>query len=161
MRNAMRFLCEDCQRPTAADELQVLGSHGVTIIQIVWVVASVVELHHLCITSQGFLAFYVIPYVPQTIEEDIEATTTRSEGITPPCMLEGVQFELLTLPVDKRDIGDGDGFTVYVSITEPRELKLIPQKVIDAIIMMENARDAKDFKLAKLIKRSVIEFGYK
>ncbi|KAI0495892.1 hypothetical protein KFK09_022199 [Dendrobium nobile] len=161
MRNAMRFLCEDYQRPTAADELQILDSHGVTIIQIVGVAALVVELHHLGITSHGFLAWYAIPYVPQTIEEDIEATTTRPEGITPPCMPEGVQFELLTLPVDKRAIGDGDGFTAYVNITEPRELKLVPQKVIDATKLMENARDAKDFKLVKLIKKSVIEFGYR
>ncbi|KAH0467814.1 hypothetical protein IEQ34_002847 [Dendrobium chrysotoxum] len=61
---------------------------------------------------KGFLAFYGLPYVPQTIEEDIEVTTTRPEGITLP-FPEGVQFELLTLPVDKRAIGDGDGFTAY------------------------------------------------
>ncbi|KAH0468215.1 hypothetical protein IEQ34_003248 [Dendrobium chrysotoxum] len=91
-------------------------------------------------TKLGFLIFYGLPYVPQTIEEDIEVTTTRLEGITPP-LPEGVQFELLTLLVDKMAIGDGDGFAAYVSITEPRELKLMPKKVIDAIIRMQNARD--------------------
>ncbi|KAH0462214.1 hypothetical protein IEQ34_009789 [Dendrobium chrysotoxum] len=112
------------------------------------------------VNLEGFLAFYGLPYVPQTIEEDIEVTTTWPEGITPPWP-EGVQFELLTLPVDKRAIGDGDGFTTYVSIKDPRELKLMPQNVIDAIIMKENAHDAKDFKQEKLIKKSVIASGYR
>ncbi|KAL0919556.1 hypothetical protein M5K25_011656 [Dendrobium thyrsiflorum] len=221
MGNALRFLCGFTQRSTAADEPQVLGSHGVTI-EIIWVAALAVDLHHFVITSQvptglsqyvsyskkehaswnfryikllmawnedrpppkqpevvamlviqtlhsmgkanleGYLAFYVLPYVPQTIEEDIEVTTTttRPEGITPP-WAEGVQFELLTLPVDKRAIGDGDGFTAYVSIIEPRELKLMPQHVKDAIIMRENARAVKDFTEAKLIKKYIIASGYR
>ncbi|KAH0461929.1 hypothetical protein IEQ34_009504 [Dendrobium chrysotoxum] len=195
MENAMRLLYGFCQRPIVAYEPQVLGSHGLTIIEIVEVATLAVDLRHFDITSQvfiglsqymsssmkeqatlhfintncvtwhylclqRFLAFYGLPYVPQTIEEDIEVTITRPEGITPP-LPEGVQFELLTLPVDKRAIGDGDGFTAYVSITEPRELKLTPQKVRDAIIRMENARDAKDFKQAKLIKKSVVDSGYR
>ncbi|KAH0462606.1 hypothetical protein IEQ34_010181 [Dendrobium chrysotoxum] len=109
---------------------------------------------------EGFLTVYGLPYVSQTIEVDIEVTTTRPEGITPP-LPEGVQFELLTLPVDKKAIGDGDGFTANINITEPRELKLMPQKVINAIIRMENARDAKDFKQEKLIKKSVIDSEYR
>ncbi|KAH0467815.1 hypothetical protein IEQ34_002848 [Dendrobium chrysotoxum] len=129
MGNALRVLCRYCQRPTTADEPQVL-------------------------------AFYGLPYAPQTIEEDVKVTTIWPEVITPPWP-EGVQFELLTLPVDKRAIGDGDGFTAYVNITEPRELKHMPQNVIDAIIMKENARDAKYFKLEKLIKKSVIASGYR
>ncbi|KAL0919557.1 hypothetical protein M5K25_011657 [Dendrobium thyrsiflorum] len=90
----------------------------------------------------------------------VTTTITWPEGITPP-WADGVQFELLTLPVDKRAIGDGDGFTAYVSTTEPRELKLMPQHVKDAIIMRENARAANDFNEAKLIKKIIIDYGYR
>lgn len=208
MGNALRFLCGFSQRPTAADEPEVLGSHGVTT-ENVGVSALAQDLLHFDITSQvppglsqhvssskkaqaswynklfkawnearpppkqpeaaaklviqtlqnlrkenleGFLAFYGLPCVPQTDEEDIEVTTPWPEG---------VQFELLTLPVDERAIGDGDGFTVYVSTTEPRESILVPQQVKDTIIMREKARAAKDFAQEKLIKKNVIAAGYR
>ncbi|XP_020571759.1 uncharacterized 38.1 kDa protein-like [Phalaenopsis equestris] len=207
MGNALRFFYGSCQRQTAADEPQELGSHGVVTetagfsalaqdlrlfhtnsrvppglsryvnssekAQINWyskllkawneartppkqaeaaarlVIQTLQNIGKA--NLEGFLAFYGLP-VPQTTEEDTD--------VTPP-WAEGVQFELLTLPIDEWAIGDGDGFTAYVSTGEQMESNLIPQEVKNAVIRRHNARAAKDFKQAKLIKKEVIAAGYR
>ncbi|KAI0492059.1 hypothetical protein KFK09_026324 [Dendrobium nobile] len=186
MGNEVRFLCGNCQRSAVVDEPQILGSHAV-IIEIIGVAALIVDLFHFGIISQYNKLFkvwnedrpppkqpevaiklvnqtlyriscFLWPYVPQTFEEDIVVTIIWHEGITPP-WLEGLQFELLTQSVNKGAIVDGDGFTAYINITELSELKLMPRKVIHAVIMKENTCHANDFKLEKLIKKMKMILG--
>ncbi|PKA51873.1 putative 38.1 kDa protein [Apostasia shenzhenica] len=100
---------------------------------------------------EGLLAFYGLP-LPQTTEEIFEV---------PPSWPQGVKFELQTLPVDQKAIGDGDGFTVYVSAVVPREAASLPQEVKEAATRRANAQAVKDFKQAKTIQEHVIAAGYR
>uniref|UniRef100_A0A0D9VW15 TNase-like domain-containing protein n=1 Tax=Leersia perrieri TaxID=77586 RepID=A0A0D9VW15_9ORYZ len=73
----------------------------------------------------------------------------------------GVQFVLNTLPVYVKCIGDGDGFTAYVSTTDPRESANVPSEVHDLMKARSQARRCRNYKRAGTLLRSLHKAGYK
>ncbi|XP_065617170.1 staphylococcal-like nuclease CAN2 isoform X2 [Quercus suber] len=99
----------------------------------------------------GLLAFYGLP-LPHTL---VQLTV----GV-PTSMPAGVKYEVQTFPVDSRAIVDGDGMTVYVKTTDPRESSCVPIEVQVAVIQRSQARAEKNYIEANAIHKKIIESGY-
>ncbi|WOK96690.1 putative staphylococcal-like nuclease CAN1 [Canna indica] len=97
---------------------------------------------------EGLLAYYGLP-IPSTLET-ASATTWN----------EGVQVELITLPVDARDVVDGDGITAYVDTADPKESANVPASVHEATISRTKARSQRNYTEADQLKRSISDAGY-
>ncbi|GKU92208.1 hypothetical protein SLEP1_g5967 [Rubroshorea leprosula] len=91
---------------------------------------------------EGILAFYGLPLPAAEI---------------PTSLPEGVQFELHTLAVDAKDVGDGDGMTVYVSMDQ----KTIPIQVRLAVDQRSKMRAQGKYKKAELLHRQISNAGYR
>uniref|UniRef100_A0A0E0MBM2 TNase-like domain-containing protein n=1 Tax=Oryza punctata TaxID=4537 RepID=A0A0E0MBM2_ORYPU len=153
--------------PARAQQQQPLGPHGVTP-STVGVAALAHDLLNFGSTSmvpdglnqhvassrkaQGILEFYNFP---------ISALPTASSNDQPSSLPEGVQFVLNTLPVYDKCIGDGDGFTAYVSTTDPRESANVPLEVHELVIARTQARKCRDYQSADALLSSLDEAGYK
>ncbi|KAJ4779958.1 Ca(2+)-dependent nuclease family protein [Rhynchospora pubera] len=98
----------------------------------------------------GFLQFYSLPF-PQI--------QTQVSG--PSSWPEGVQFELHTLPVDAKLVGDGDGMTVHVNTADPRESSVVPIEVHEAVIERRQARAVKDYTRADALQKLIKDAGYR
>ncbi|KAL5205024.1 hypothetical protein ABZP36_009895 [Zizania latifolia] len=101
---------------------------------------------------EGILEFYNFP---------ISSLPTASSKHQPSSLPEGVQFVLNTLPVNDKCIGDGDGFTAYVSTTDPREWANVPLEVHEMVIARTQARECRDYKRANALQSSLHKAGYK
>ncbi|XP_006663734.2 probable staphylococcal-like nuclease CAN3 [Oryza brachyantha] len=101
---------------------------------------------------EGILEFYNFP---------IPSLPTASSNHQPSSLPEGVQFVLNTLPVYDKCIGDGDGFTAYVSTTGPRESANVPLEVHEMVIARTQARQCRDYQSADALLSSLDEAGYK
>uniref|UniRef100_J3KVI0 TNase-like domain-containing protein n=1 Tax=Oryza brachyantha TaxID=4533 RepID=J3KVI0_ORYBR len=101
---------------------------------------------------EGILEFYNFP---------IPSLPTSSSNHQPSSLPEGVQFVLNTLPVYDKCIGDGDGFTAYVSTTDPRESANVPLEVHEMVIARTQARQCRDYQSADALLSSLDEAGYK
>ncbi|KQJ89625.1 probable staphylococcal-like nuclease CAN2 [Brachypodium distachyon] len=101
---------------------------------------------------EGILEFYgfSIPSLPA-------ASSTHHPQLLP----EGVQFVLNTLPVNNKNIGDGDGFTAYVATTDPRESAIVPLEVHEMVIERNQARNRRDYQSADALQNRLNEAGYK
>ncbi|KAI6670201.1 hypothetical protein NL676_005086 [Syzygium grande] len=86
----------------------------------------------------------------------VAAATT---GVLAPA--QGVPFEFHTLPVDARCVTDGDGITVYVSTSDPRESCLVPQEVQIAALERSEARAQRDYTRADALHKSIGNAGYR
>lgn len=73
----------------------------------------------------------------------------------------GVKYEFQTFPVDPRAIADGDGMTVYVSTTDPRESSCVPIEVQVAAVQRSQARAEKNYTEANAIHKKIIQSGYR
>ncbi|CAL9127846.1 unnamed protein product [Musa textilis] len=102
---------------------------------------------------EGLLAFYNLP-VPST-PEIVDAPPSSSSTWN-----DGVQFELHTLPVDARDVVDGDGVTAYVDTANPVESADVPMEVQQAAIQRTTARAARNYREADALKKSISAAGY-
>ncbi|CAK9873685.1 unnamed protein product [Sphagnum jensenii] len=75
---------------------------------------------------------------------------------------DGVQYELRTLPVKRRDVGDGDGMTVYVEVLKnPRETSIVPRAVQEALHQRRTALLNRDFATADSLKTKIEDVDYK
>ncbi|XP_030929165.1 staphylococcal-like nuclease CAN2 isoform X2 [Quercus lobata] len=101
---------------------------------------------------EGLLAFYGLPLPHTLVQHTAEAPTSLPEG---------VEYEFQTFPVDPRAIADGDGMTVYVSTTDPRESSCVPIEVQVAAVQRSQARAEKNYTEADAIHKKIIEFGYR
>ncbi|KAK4550959.1 hypothetical protein RGQ29_032661 [Quercus rubra] len=101
---------------------------------------------------EGLLAFYGLP-LPHTLVQ-----LTAGAPISLPA---GVKYEFQTFPVDSRAIADGDGMTVYVSTTDPRESSCVPREVQVAAVQRSQARVEKNYTKADAIHEKIIESGYR
>ncbi|KAJ8764129.1 hypothetical protein K2173_005035 [Erythroxylum novogranatense] len=101
---------------------------------------------------EGLLAFYGLP-LPHALLE-------LSAGV-PTSLPHGVKFELQTLPVDARAIPDGDGMTVYVSTTDPRESSCLPLDVQMAAVQRSQARAERNYERADELHQQIIDSGYR
>uniref|UniRef100_A0A0E0MIS4 TNase-like domain-containing protein n=1 Tax=Oryza punctata TaxID=4537 RepID=A0A0E0MIS4_ORYPU len=157
--------------PARAQQQQPLGPHGVTP-STVGVAALAHDLHiheyntttktpvdaaqliarALNMIQRADLEFYNFP---------ISALPTASSNDQPSSLPDGVQFVLNTLPVYDKCIGDGDGFTAYVSTTDPRESANVPLEVHELVIARTQARKCRDYQSADALLSSLDEAGYK
>ncbi|GLT31532.1 hypothetical protein SLA2020_062630 [Shorea laevis] len=101
---------------------------------------------------EGLLAFYGLPLPHALIQLSAEIHTSWPEG---------VQFELHTLPVHAKAVGDGDGMTVYVSTADPRESGRIPSEVLLATAQRSKARAGKDYTTADALHLKITDSGYR
>uniref|UniRef100_A0A0E0F1N4 TNase-like domain-containing protein n=1 Tax=Oryza meridionalis TaxID=40149 RepID=A0A0E0F1N4_9ORYZ len=70
-------------------------------------------------------------------------------------------IQRVDLEVYDKCIGDGDGFTAYVSTTDPRESANVPLEVHELVIARTQARKCRDYQSADALLSSLDEAGYK
>eukprot|EP00249_Psilotum_nudum_P010660 c22686_g1_i1 orf=220-1020(-) len=118
-------------------------------------------LHYTILSFQGFLSFYGLsPCKPATT--DAAPTFDPQVAVQTRPWPKGVQYELLTLPIDNKGVVDGDTLTVYVDTSrDSREAASIPELVLNAVVKMKVARSAGDFTTAKAIQKEISQAGYK
>ncbi|GLT89254.1 hypothetical protein SLE2022_072430 [Rubroshorea leprosula] len=110
---------------------------------------------------EGLLAFYGLPHPPPPPPPPPRPTLIQVSAESPSSLPYGIQFELHTLPVDAKDVGDGDGMTVYVSTADPQESKSIPREVLLAVDQRLEVRGRKNSKRADALHRQIINSGYR
>ncbi|RYQ83593.1 hypothetical protein Ahy_B10g102340 isoform C [Arachis hypogaea] len=96
---------------------------------------------------EGLLAFYGLPQ-PQ-------------DEVKSPSITNGVKFEMHTLPVDAKEVEDGDGITVYVSTEDPRESPCVPPNVLTASLRRSEACALRNHAEADAFHREIIDSGYR
>ncbi|KAI3884502.1 hypothetical protein MKW92_028820 [Papaver armeniacum] len=74
---------------------------------------------------------------------------------------EGVQFELKTFPVNANDVVDGDGLTVYIDASDPREAPNVPMAIRGAVSRRTEARASRDYATADALQRNIADAGYR
>lgn len=102
---------------------------------------------------EGILSFYNLP-IPSL------PAASASPHQHPSSLPEGIQFVLNTLPVHKKCIGDGDGFSAYVDTADPRESANVPLEVHEMVIERTQARTTRDYQRANALLRSLNKAGY-
>ncbi|CAO2193815.1 unnamed protein product [Urochloa humidicola] len=75
--------------------------------------------------------------------------------------LQMVNYELHTLPVDAKDVTDGDTITVYVNMANYPESGNVPQEVHKAAIERTKARAAKNYQRADGLQKIILDAGYR
>ncbi|XP_062154776.1 staphylococcal-like nuclease CAN2 [Alnus glutinosa] len=100
---------------------------------------------------EGLLTFYGLPLPHTLVELTAEATTSLPAG---------VEYEFETLPVDAKAVADGDGMTVYVSTTDPRESSCVPRDVQMAAVQRSQARAQKNYAKADELHKRIKDSGY-
>ncbi|XP_076934052.1 putative 38.1 kDa protein isoform X2 [Bidens hawaiensis] len=100
---------------------------------------------------KGLLSFYGLP-IPVSLNE------LPSEA---PLVVEGLKFELHTLPVDGKTVPDGDGVNVYVNTTDSRESSLVPHEVRVAAVERSIARSQRSYTMADALHKQIIDAGYR
>ncbi|MCL7036943.1 hypothetical protein MKW94_027105 [Papaver nudicaule] len=103
---------------------------------------------------EGLLRFYGLP-IPRKRAE------IPGEEVCPATWPEGVQFELHTFPVDPKAVGDGDGLTVYVDATDPREAPNVPRAVQLAVLRRAKARASRDYTTADALQQNIADADYR
>ncbi|KAL1336748.1 hypothetical protein AAHE18_10G084800 [Arachis hypogaea] len=96
---------------------------------------------------EGLLAFYGLPQ-PQ-------------DEVKSPSITNGVKFEMHTLPVDAKEVEDGDGITVYVSTEDPRESPCVPPNVLTASLRRSEACALRNHAEADAFHKEIIDSGYR
>ncbi|XP_068668033.1 staphylococcal-like nuclease CAN2 [Aristolochia californica] len=102
---------------------------------------------------EGLLAFYGLPL-------PLPHTSIQTSGV-PSSLPEGVQFELVTLPVDAKAVADGDTVTVYVDTADPRESAFVPSGIHEAAIRRSQARAVRNFVQADALQKEIVAAGYR
>ncbi|KAM0889170.1 hypothetical protein ACQ4PT_027896 [Festuca glaucescens] len=74
---------------------------------------------------------------------------------------QGVKYELHTLPVDAKDVADGDTMTVYVDMPNPHESGNVPREVQEAVVERIKARAAKNYQKADTLQKIIVDAGYR
>lgn len=106
-------------------------------------IAITLQRHHRKVDVEGLLSFYGLPY-PTAVPERVAQKRP----------------ELYTLPVNAKDVGDGDGLTVYVDTRNPRESADVPISVQEATIQRREARARRDYEMADALKECIFNEGY-
>ncbi|XP_074573183.1 putative staphylococcal-like nuclease CAN1 [Curcuma longa] len=98
-----------------------------------------------------------IPSPYESCEKHADTTCAPSSSVSLP---QGVQFVLFTLPVNAKDVGDGDGVTAYVDTADPRESADVPAEVHEAVFQRIEARAGRNFREADRLKKCISDAGY-
>ncbi|KAI7743054.1 hypothetical protein M8C21_005800 [Ambrosia artemisiifolia] len=101
---------------------------------------------------QGLLSFYGLP-IPYSLDD-----LTADEA---PTVVDGLKFELHTLPVDGKTVPDGDGVNVYVNTTDARESSLVPHDVHWAAVERSQARAQRNYNMADALHKQITDAGYR
>lgn len=85
----------------------------------------------------------------------------NSEGsLFGPLLVDRRKFEIHTLPVDGRAVPDGDGLTVYVSVSDPRESSRVPHEVTMAFVERQEARGGRNHTKSNALQKQIKDAGY-
>ncbi|CAM6027527.1 unnamed protein product [Sphagnum balticum] len=121
----------------------------------------------------GLLSFYQLPHPqgttivppggpPPPVPPPRPAPPKPQVAIGGGMLPDGVQYELRTLPVKRRDVGDGDGMTVYVEVSKnPRETSIVPPDVQEALHQRRTALLNRDYATADSLKTKIEDVDYK
>ncbi|XP_078154228.1 putative staphylococcal-like nuclease CAN3 isoform X2 [Carex rostrata] len=101
---------------------------------------------HAVVLAYNILSFFVTSLIQKQVSG-------------PSSWPEGVQFELHTLPVHAKLIGDGDGMIVHVNIKDMRESGAVPIEVQEAAIKRRQARAIRDYVRADALHKSIMSIG--
>ncbi|KAJ3684123.1 hypothetical protein LUZ61_013287 [Rhynchospora tenuis] len=104
---------------------------------------------------QRFLQFYLLPFL------EIEETEAEESDSSSNSWPEGVKFELFTLPVDAKLVGDGDGMTVHVNTDNPYECDKVPIEVQKAVRAIHQACAVGDCSRADALKKYIVKEKYR
>ncbi|KAI3872559.1 hypothetical protein MKX03_015530 [Papaver bracteatum] len=99
---------------------------------------------------EGLLRFYSFPLPNNWIGIPVV------EGFPP-----RPEYELHTFPVDAKAVGDGDGLTVYVDATNPREAPDVPRAVHVAVSQRAKARASRDYRMADALRQKIADADYR
>ncbi|KAJ7564108.1 hypothetical protein O6H91_02G002500 [Diphasiastrum complanatum] len=122
----------------------------------------VATLHgHRKVDIQGILLFYdltqEVPAEP-VIDGHAPVVPHSHPNIPTDLWPEGVQYELRTLPVDKKAVADGDTLTVYVDVNDDiREKAIVPNNVLQAIAKRRAARKVRDYITADALAKNIFQ----
>uniref|UniRef100_A0A0E0MBM1 TNase-like domain-containing protein n=1 Tax=Oryza punctata TaxID=4537 RepID=A0A0E0MBM1_ORYPU len=157
--------------PARAQQQQPLGPHGVTPSTV-----GVAALAH------DLLNFGSTSMVPDGLNQHVASSRKAQvkwyqkmleayKNTTPPPKTPADAAQLIAralnmiqradLEVYDKCIGDGDGFTAYVSTTDPRESANVPLEVHELVIARTQARKCRDYQSADALLSSLDEAGYK
>ncbi|XP_031484732.1 uncharacterized 38.1 kDa protein isoform X1 [Nymphaea colorata] len=100
---------------------------------------------------EGVLAFYGLPAT--------DAITGVGQGL--PLSLPGVKLQFTTLPVDTKDVADGDTITVYVDTKEARESAQVPDSVRNAVTRRSKELAKKNYAEANALQKQIFKAGYR
>ncbi|CAD6232882.1 unnamed protein product [Miscanthus lutarioriparius] len=75
--------------------------------------------------------------------------------------LQGVKYELRTLPVDAKAVTDGDTITVYVNVAHHPESSNVPQEVREAGIERSKALEANNYQKTGDLLKIILDAGYR
>ncbi|KAJ1688753.1 hypothetical protein LUZ63_012908 [Rhynchospora breviuscula] len=104
---------------------------------------------------QRFLQFYNLPFL------EIEETEAEESDSSLNSWPEGVKFELCTLPVDAKLVGDGDGMTVHINTDDPYECDKVPKTVQRAVRAIHQACADGDCSRVDALKKYIIKDKYR
>ncbi|KAF5814539.1 hypothetical protein HanRHA438_Chr03g0124331 [Helianthus annuus] len=79
-----------------------------------------------------------------------------------PSLVDGIKFELHTLPVDAKAVADGNTVTVYVSTSDARESSRVPQEVQMAAVERIEALTERNYTKADSLQKRItdVELGF-
>ncbi|KAH9569109.1 hypothetical protein CY35_03G114900 [Sphagnum magellanicum] len=122
----------------------------------------------------GLLSFYQLPQPqvppggppggpPPPVPPPQPAPPKPQVAIGGEMLPDGVRYELRTLPVtERRDVGDGDGMTVYVEVSKnPPETSIVPPDVQEALRQRRTALLNRDFATADSLETKIEDVDYK
>ncbi|XP_056169452.1 staphylococcal-like nuclease CAN1 isoform X3 [Syzygium oleosum] len=168
---ALRYLYSHCWQPAVFGDSDSLGPHGVS--------AATVGVSAL---AQDLLSFDITSKVPEGLSSHVVSSRKaqaswyrklsvawRESNPPPKTPEEASRLVVQTLKkhhkadveVDARCVTDGDGITVYVSTSDPRESCLVPQEVQIAVVERSEARAQRDFTRADALHKSIVDTGYR
>ncbi|CAN6469834.1 unnamed protein product [Victoria cruziana] len=101
---------------------------------------------------EGILAFYGLPAAV--------AVTAVGEEL-PHSLPGGVKIEFFTLPVDAKDVADGDTVTVYVDTKGARESAQVPESVRTAVTRRSRELAKKNYAEANALQKQIFRAGYR
>ncbi|KAK4550956.1 hypothetical protein RGQ29_032659 [Quercus rubra] len=110
------------------------------------------------------LRFLCGKWCKPTTDEDLESqgyqgVSAVNVGVT--ALAHDLSHSEINSQVDSRAIADGDGMTVYVSTTDPRESSCVPIEVQVAAVQRSQARAEKNYTEADAIHKKIKKSGYR
>uniref|UniRef100_A0A0E0RCR7 TNase-like domain-containing protein n=1 Tax=Oryza rufipogon TaxID=4529 RepID=A0A0E0RCR7_ORYRU len=152
--------------PPAPPQQQPLGPHGVTpsTVGVAALAHDLLNFESTSMVPDGLSQHVVSSRKAQKLLEAYKNTTPPPKTPADAAQLIARALNMIQradLEVYDKCIGDGDGFTAYVSTTDPRESANVPLEVHELVIARTQARKCRDYQSADALLSSLDEAGYK